>query len=121
MALQEGDADALDRTAGAIRGRSARICSVVDSEMQNYEAGVYVVKVSDAVLILREQGEFRCVFILFVILLYLLMEYKSPADSIKLKTPAFHYIYCTNILEYGLTLILDDVFLYSDQYCNNQI
>ncbi|XP_072013158.1 catenin alpha-2-like isoform X2 [Amphiura filiformis] len=55
MALQEGDADSLDRTAGAIRGRSARICSVVESEMQNYDNGVYTVKVSDAVLILREQ------------------------------------------------------------------
>ncbi len=57
MALQEGDADSLDRTAGAIRGRSARICSVVDSEMQNYEQGLYTEKVSEAVLILREQGK----------------------------------------------------------------
>ena len=57
MALQEGDADSLDRTAGAIRGRSARICSVVESEMQNYESGLYVEKVSEAVLILREQGK----------------------------------------------------------------
>ncbi|KAH8038213.1 hypothetical protein HPB51_024986 [Rhipicephalus microplus] len=37
LALQENDADALDRTAGAIRGRSARVCNVVTSEMDNYE------------------------------------------------------------------------------------
>ena len=38
-ALQENDPDALDRTAGAIRGRSGRICNVVASEMDNYEPG----------------------------------------------------------------------------------
>ncbi|XP_070539853.1 catenin alpha-2-like [Ptychodera flava] len=55
MALQERDADVLDRTAGAIRGRSARVCNVVDAEMQNYEPGVYTEQVRDAVLVLRDQ------------------------------------------------------------------
>ena len=37
LALQERDADTLDRTAGAIRGRTARVCNVVEAEMENYE------------------------------------------------------------------------------------
>ena len=39
LALQEGQAEQLDRTAGAIRGRSARVCNVVVAEMDNYESG----------------------------------------------------------------------------------
>ena len=37
--------DGLDRTAGAIRGRSTRICGVVSAEMDNYEPGYYTGKV----------------------------------------------------------------------------
>ncbi|XP_077991933.1 catenin alpha-2-like [Glandiceps talaboti] len=55
MALQERDADTLDRTAGAIRGRSSRVCNVVEAEMQNYEPGLYTEQVRDAVIILRDQ------------------------------------------------------------------
>lgn len=55
LALQEGDADTLDRTAGAIRGRSARVCNVVTAEMDNYEPGVYTERVLEAVAILRDQ------------------------------------------------------------------
>ncbi|XP_022288185.1 catenin alpha-2-like isoform X1 [Crassostrea virginica] len=55
VALQEGDADTLDRTAGAIRGRSSRVCNVVSAEMENYEQGVYVDRVMEAVEMLRDQ------------------------------------------------------------------
>ncbi|RWS14752.1 alpha-catenin-like protein [Dinothrombium tinctorium] len=55
LALQEGDGDTLDRTAGAIRGRSARVCNVVTAEMDNYEPGVYTDRVLDAVVALRDQ------------------------------------------------------------------
>ncbi|KAH9362962.1 hypothetical protein HPB48_014256 [Haemaphysalis longicornis] len=57
LALQENDADALDRTAGAIRGRSARVCNVVTSEMDNYEPGIYTERVLEAVAVLRDQGK----------------------------------------------------------------
>lgn len=53
--LQEKDADALDRTAGAIRGRCARVCNVVGAEMDNYEAGPYTERVMEAVHMLRDQ------------------------------------------------------------------
>lgn len=56
FALQEGDADTLDRTAGAIRGRSARVCNVVSAEMDNYEPGPYTERVMEAVVLLRDQG-----------------------------------------------------------------
>ncbi|KAF4518275.1 hypothetical protein B566_EDAN005843 [Ephemera danica] len=55
LALQEGDADTLDRTAGAIRGRSARVCNVVGAEMDNYEPGIYTERVLEAVKVLRDQ------------------------------------------------------------------
>lgn len=58
LALQEGDADTLDRTAGAIRGRSARVCNVVAAEMDNYEPGIYTEGVLKAVAVLRDQGIF---------------------------------------------------------------
>lgn len=56
LALQEGDADTLDRTAGAIRGRCSRVSNVVTSEMDNYEPGVYTERVMEAVCMLRDQG-----------------------------------------------------------------
>ena len=56
FSLQEGDADSLDRTAGAIRGRSARVCNVVSAEMDNYEPGPYTDRVMEAVVLLRDQG-----------------------------------------------------------------
>ncbi|MBN3286198.1 CTNA1 protein, partial [Polyodon spathula] len=52
IALQEKDVDALDRTAGAIRGRAARVVHVVTSEMDNYEPGVYTEKVIEATKLL---------------------------------------------------------------------
>ncbi|XP_076372285.1 catenin alpha-like [Tachypleus tridentatus] len=55
LALQEGDPDTLDRTAGAIRGRSARVCNVVTAEMDNYEPGIYTERVLEAVAVLKDQ------------------------------------------------------------------
>ena len=53
--LQVGDLDELDRTAGAIRGRSGRICNVVSAEMDNYEPGYYTGRVMEAVKLLSER------------------------------------------------------------------
>uniref|UniRef100_A0A671SA21 Catenin alpha-1 n=1 Tax=Sinocyclocheilus anshuiensis TaxID=1608454 RepID=A0A671SA21_9TELE len=54
IALQEKDVDGLDRTAGAIRGRAARVVHVVISEMDNYEPGVYTEKVLEATKLLTD-------------------------------------------------------------------
>ncbi|TRY67298.1 hypothetical protein TCAL_02266 [Tigriopus californicus] len=51
-ALQSKDPDAVDITAGAIRGRSGRICNVVSSEMDNYEPGPYTERVHEAIRLL---------------------------------------------------------------------
>lgn len=56
IALQEKDVDGLDRTAGAIRGRAARVVHVVTSEMDNYEPGIYTEKVLEATKLLTETG-----------------------------------------------------------------
>ena len=56
IALQEKDVDGLDRTAGAIRGRTARVIHVVTSEMDNYEPGVYTEKVLEATKLLSNTG-----------------------------------------------------------------
>lgn len=56
IALQERDVDGLDRTAGAIRGRAARVVHVVTSEMDNYEPGVYTEKVLEATKLLTDTG-----------------------------------------------------------------
>ncbi|XP_048825953.1 catenin alpha-2 isoform X1 [Brienomyrus brachyistius] len=54
IALQEGDVDTLDRTAGAIRGRAARVVHIINAEMENYECGVYTERVLDSLKILSE-------------------------------------------------------------------
>uniref|UniRef100_A0A4W3GE72 Catenin alpha 3 n=1 Tax=Callorhinchus milii TaxID=7868 RepID=A0A4W3GE72_CALMI len=41
IALRERDVDTLDRAAGAIHGRAARVSHVATAEMENYEPGVY--------------------------------------------------------------------------------
>ncbi|XP_054839930.1 catenin alpha-3 [Eublepharis macularius] len=41
VALREQDADDLDRAAGAIRGRAARVAHIVSGEMDSYEPGAY--------------------------------------------------------------------------------
>lgn len=55
MALREPDADSLDRTAGAIRGRCARVCNVVIAETDLYEPDEVINKVLETVSILRDQ------------------------------------------------------------------
>uniref|UniRef100_A0A0K8TL21 Putative alpha-catenin n=1 Tax=Tabanus bromius TaxID=304241 RepID=A0A0K8TL21_TABBR len=55
LALQEGDAQDLRNTAGAIQGRSARVCNVVEAEMDNYEPCIYTKRVLEAVKVLRDQ------------------------------------------------------------------
>jgi len=49
QAVQEKNPQLLDNTAGAIRGRAARICNVVNAEMENYEPGFYTEKVLESV------------------------------------------------------------------------
>ncbi|EFB26653.1 hypothetical protein PANDA_017471 [Ailuropoda melanoleuca] len=41
IALRDEDADNLDRAAGAIRGRAARVAHIVTGEMDSYEPGAY--------------------------------------------------------------------------------
>lgn len=53
--FQDSDPENLDRTAGAIRGRSGRICNVVASEMDNYEPGLYTERVMEAIRLLSER------------------------------------------------------------------
>jgi catenin alpha len=55
MALRDQDAETLDRTAGAIRGRSSRVCNVVIAETDLYEPDDVINKVLESVSILREQ------------------------------------------------------------------
>lgn len=56
MALQERDPHDLRITAGAIQGRSQRVCNVVEAEMDNYEPCIYTKRVLEAVKVLRDQG-----------------------------------------------------------------
>ncbi len=55
MALREQDAETLDRTAGAIRGRTARVCNVVCAETDLYEPDEVTNKVLESVSVLRDQ------------------------------------------------------------------
>lgn len=55
-ALGDNDVDSLDRRAGAIRGRSMRLCNVVTAEMDNFGAGVYADRVKEAIDVLLNTG-----------------------------------------------------------------
>ncbi|KAH1023647.1 catenin alpha isoform X1 [Dendroctonus ponderosae] len=55
LALQENEADTLERTAAAIRGRTGRIGVVVAAEMDNYEPCIYTKRVLEAVKVLNDQ------------------------------------------------------------------
>lgn len=55
MALREPDPDTLDRTAGAIRGRSSRVCNVVLAECDLYEPDEVINKIIETVFVLRDQ------------------------------------------------------------------
>ncbi|XP_051883728.1 catenin alpha-3-like [Pristis pectinata] len=54
ISLREKNADTLDRVAGAIRGRAARVAHIVSCEMENYEPGVYTENVVKTVQYLEE-------------------------------------------------------------------
>ena len=56
-ALRERDADSLDTTAGAIRGRIVRVCNVVTLEMDNYESCDFTAKVLETVSVLKEKSK----------------------------------------------------------------
>lgn len=56
-AVLSGDGYMLDRTAGGIRGRSLRVCSVVDAEMDMSSANPYTERVRKATKMLRENGK----------------------------------------------------------------
>lgn len=47
----------VDRTAGAIRGRTERVVDVVTAEMEKYEAGEYTEAVLESVRNLRDQSK----------------------------------------------------------------
>ncbi|XP_069756898.1 catenin alpha-3-like isoform X3 [Narcine bancroftii] len=49
ISLRENDVESLDRIAGVIQGRAARIAHIVSCEMENYEPGVYTEKVMKTV------------------------------------------------------------------------
>nr|XP_002131748.1 catenin alpha-2 [Ciona intestinalis] len=55
VALQQGNPEMLDRKGGDIRGRTARICQVVISEMEHYEPDYYTQKVVDSCEMLKSQ------------------------------------------------------------------
>ncbi|PFX19617.1 Catenin alpha-2 [Stylophora pistillata] len=55
QALQERDPENVDRTAGQIRGRTARLEDVVTAEMENYQQGPYTDNVMRAVMYMRNE------------------------------------------------------------------
>jgi len=57
IALRDQDADNLDRAAGAIRGRAARVAHIVAGEMDSYEPGAYTEGVMRNVNLLTSIGE----------------------------------------------------------------
>lgn len=59
IALRDQDADNLDRAAGAIRGRAARVAHIVTGEMDSYEPGAYTEGVMRNVNFLTNTGKFQ--------------------------------------------------------------
>ncbi|KAK6030799.1 hypothetical protein OSTOST_03055 [Ostertagia ostertagi] len=55
QAVHEGDGDMLDRASGAIRGRSLRVCSAVDAEMDALQPSTYTERVKMATRRLRDE------------------------------------------------------------------
>ncbi|CAK8697210.1 unnamed protein product [Clavelina lepadiformis] len=55
VALQQGNPEMLDRKGGDLRGRTARICQVVISEMENYEPDYYTEKVIETCHTLKDE------------------------------------------------------------------
>ena len=64
QALQDKDPETVDRTAGKIRGRTARLEDVVTAEMENYQQGPYTDNVMRAVLVMRNEGNLTLNFVL---------------------------------------------------------
>ena len=60
QALQEKDPENVDRAAGQIRGRTARLEDVVTAEMENYQQGPYTDNVMRAVLVMRNESKIFC-------------------------------------------------------------
>lgn len=60
QALQEKDPENVDRAAGQIRGRTARLEDVVTAEMENYQQGPYTDNVMRAVLVMRNESKMLC-------------------------------------------------------------
>lgn len=67
IALREQNPDELDRAAGAIRGRAARVADIVSGEMDNYETGAYTEGVMRNVRYLSNAGMYICIFSKFLI------------------------------------------------------
>ncbi|EPB67016.1 hypothetical protein ANCCEY_13889, partial [Ancylostoma ceylanicum] len=59
QAVHEGDGDMLDRASGAIRGRSLRVCSAVDAEMDALQPSAYTERVKLATRRLRDESELK--------------------------------------------------------------
>lgn len=57
IALRDQDVDNLDRAAGAIRGRAARVAHIVTGEMDSYEPGAYTEGVMRNVNFLTTTGK----------------------------------------------------------------
>lgn len=60
VALRERDTEGLDRAAGAIRGRAARLAHIVAGEMDSYEPGAYTEAVMMHVQHLTAAGKAGC-------------------------------------------------------------
>ena len=56
-ALQDRDVETVDRTAGLIHGRTARVGEVVKDEMENYQKGPYTDNVLRAVRTMNTEGK----------------------------------------------------------------
>ena len=62
-ALQSCDGKTLDRTAGAVRGRVARVDNVVSAEMGSYEQGPYTETVHRALYMMRESSKYHLIIL----------------------------------------------------------
>lgn len=55
QAINDGDYETFNRVAGAIKGRSKRVCDVVSAEMDDYEPCLYTNQVLQAVTMLKDK------------------------------------------------------------------
>ena len=59
-ARQQADSKTLDQTAGAVRGRIARVQNVVLAEMEDFEPGPFTETVTRAVMVMKDNSKFSC-------------------------------------------------------------